>query len=163
MAKQTKCRFMLLTIFFLFSVSGALGSDMLSIQVQDGQIRATPSFLGKIVGTRHYGDRVAALEKSGEWTKVNAGGIRGWMHSSALTQKKISLQAGEGNAPLAASNDELSLAGKGFNEQVESAYKSKNPKMDYAGVNRMEAIKVSPEEMAQFLKQGELSPQGGAQ
>ena len=163
MLKQTKWRLTLLAVTGVFFAGLALGGAALTVQVRDGQVRATPSFLGKIVGTLHYGDRVTALDQNGDWNKVNTARIRGWMHRSALTKGNISLRAGESNAPLAASGDELALAGKGFNKQVESAFKAKNPQMDYAWVDRMETMKVSPEEMAQFLRQGGLSPQGGAQ
>ena len=163
MSKQAKWWLVLLTVTGVFSAGLALGGGTLTVQVRDGQVRATPSFLGKIVGTLHYGDRVTVLDQNGDWNRVNSPRFRGWMHSSALTKSNISLQAGGNNAPLAASGDELALAGKGFNKQVESAFKAKNPQMDYAWVDRMEAIKVSPEEMAQFLRQGGLSPQGGAQ
>ena len=131
------------------------------VQVKDGQVRATPSFLGKIVANLHYGDQVTTLNISGDWTEVSVGGVRGWMHKSALTTGNISLQSGGKGAPLAASNDELALAGKGFNEQVEASFKSRNPNMDYTWVNRMEAVVISPAEMQRFLSEGGLTPQGG--
>jgi len=162
MLKKTKWRVVLLAVAGIFSAGLVLGGNMLTVQVRDGQVRATPSFLGKIIGTLHYGDRVTVLGKTGDWSQVNTPRVRGWMHSASLTKNNISLQAGRSNAPLAASNDELALAGKGFNKQVESAFKAKNPKMDYAWVDRMETMKVSPEEMARFLKQGGLAPEGGA-
>jgi len=163
MSKQTKWWLVLLAVTGIFSAGLALGGDSLTVQVRDGQVRATPCFLGKIVGTLHYGDRVTVLDQNGDWNRVNNPRFRGWMHSSALTKTQISLQAGGNDAPLAASGDELALAGKGFNKQVESAFKAKNPQMDYAWVDRMETIKITPEEMAQFLQQGGLSPQGGVQ
>lgn len=162
MKKQTTC-WLLLTVFTAVLFAGiALGVAEMSVQVRNGQVRATPSFLGKRVGTLHYGDQVAVLNKTGDWREVSAASVRGWMHQSALTKNAIAFQAGGQNAPLAASGDELALAGKGFNKQVENAYKAKNPKLDYAWVDRMETMTVSPEEMARFLKEGGLSPEGGA-
>ena len=161
MLKKTKWRVFLLAVAGIFSAGLVLGGSMLSVQVRDGQVRATPSFLGKVIGTLHYGDRVTVLSTNGDWNQVSTVRVRGWMHHSSLTKSNISLQSGRNNAPLAASNDELALAGKGFNKQVESAFKAQNPKMDYAWVDRMENMKVSPEEMANFLDQGGLTPEGG--
>jgi hypothetical protein len=163
MLKQTKWRTALLAMAGIFFAGLALGGSILTVQVRDGHVRATPSFLGKIVGTLHYGDRVTTLSKNGDWQQVNTPRARGWMHSASLAKSNVSLQAGGRAAPLAASNDELALAGKGFNKQVESAFKARHPQMNYAWVDRMEAIKIPPEEMTQFLRQGGLTPEGGAQ
>ncbi len=161
MSKQTKWWLILLAVTGVFSAGLALGGGVLTVQVRDGQVRATPSFLGRIVGTLHYGNQVTSLGKNGDWNEVTSARMHGWMHRSALTKNRISLQPGGRNAPLAASGDELALAGKGFNKQVESAFKTRNPQLNYAWVDRMEAMKVSPETMTQFLEQGGLSPRGG--
>jgi hypothetical protein len=60
-----------------------------------------------------------------------------------------------------ASSDELALAGKGFSKQVENEFKGKNPKINYAWVDRMEKFVVSEKQIKRFLKEGELSPKGG--
>ena len=62
----------------------------------------------------------------------------------------------------AASSDEIALAGKGFNEQVEGEFKKKNPNIDFKQIDRMEKIVVSQNNMQQFLKSGGLSPKGGS-
>lgn len=161
MIRKARLPLVLLIVMGVLMAGIAASGGMLSVQVRDGQVRATPSFLGKLVGTLHYGDRVTSLDKNGDWNEVSAPGLHGWMHQSALTKSAVSFQAGGQNAPLAASGDELALAGKGFNKQVENAFKAKNPQLDYAWVDRMETMKVSPEEMARFLQQGGLSPEGG--
>lgn len=161
MRKQEKWLITLLTLLLVLSAGASSGGNMMRVQVKDGQVRATPSFLGKVLANLHYGDQVTTSKSSGDWTEVSVGSVRGWMHSSALTSKNISLQSGGKDAPLAASGDELALAGKGFNEQVEASFKSKNPKLDYTWVNRMEAVNISPEEMQRFLSEGGLTPQGG--
>lgn len=162
MLKLVKWSFALLVAAVVLSSSAALAGNLMSVQVKDGQVRATPSFLAKIVANLHYGDQVTALNTSGDWTEVSFGSVHGWMHNSALTSSKISLQSGGKNAPLAASQDELALAGKGFNEQVEAAFKAKNPNLDYAWINKMEGVNVSSGEMQKFLSEGGLTPQGGA-
>ena len=137
-------------------------APVLSVQVKTGQIRATPSFLGKLVAPVNYGDRLEVLEQQGDWSKVSApGGQSGWVHSSALTKKKIVMKAGDQNTQTAASGDELILAGKGFNSDVEADFKAKNKNIDFTWVDKMEKMKVAPESMQQFLKDGGVQPTEG--
>jgi SH3-like domain-containing protein len=138
------------------------GPAAMSVQVKSGQVRATPSFLGQLVATVNYGDRLQVLEQQGDWCKVNVpGGQTGWVHSSALTKKKVVLKAGSQDAQSGASSEELALAGKGFNSQVEADFKSRNQNIDFTWVDRMEKIKVSPESMQQFIKEGGVQPTEG--
>ena len=141
------------------------GAATMSVQVKNGQIRATPSFLGKVVAPLGYGDRVQILETRNDWMNVTGpGGQSGWVHSSALTKKKIVMSSGTQDVQTGASGDELALASKGFNSDVEADFKSKNKNVDFTWVDRMEKFKVSPQEMKEFLKDGGVTPsEGGAQ
>ena len=163
---MVKLKTLMLT-FLLTGLTGfaafAVGQSMMSVQIRQGELRATPSFLGKIVARLSYGDRVYIFEDKGFWSKVglSQGAAEGWIHSSALTTKKIVLRAGAEDVETAASSDELALAGKGFNQQVESEFRAKNPNLDFTWIDKMETYVVSEEEMKQFLKEGSLSPEGG--
>jgi Bacterial SH3 domain len=154
-------------IFLLIGINAfpafAVEQKMMSIQVKQGEIRSTPSFLGVIVARVSYGDRVYVREEKGSWVKVRMTGqnSEGWIHTSALTLKKIVFNAGAADVQTSASSSELALAGKGFNEQVENEFKEQNPKINYAWVNRMEKFVVSEKEIKQFLKEGKLTPEGG--
>lgn len=150
--------FLLATVAVTYSDVG-----MMSVQVKEGQLRATPSFLGQIVGPVAYGEQVEALQQQGEWVNVkNAKNLTGWIHQSALTKKQIVLGAG-GQAQTGASGKEIALAGKGFNPEVEASYRKGHPRADYASVNLMESIRVTPPEMIRFLAEGNITPrEGGA-
>lgn len=151
-----------ISIFFVFS-GFAEPQKTMSVQVKEGQLRSTPSFLGKIIANPAYGDRVEIIEDQGAWKRVAAGGLQGWMHASALTAKAIVLKAGAQNVRTSATGGELALAGKGFSEEVEKQYKNLNQNLDYTWVDRMEKFQVSPEQMQAFLKQGNVVPaEGGA-
>jgi hypothetical protein len=153
--------------FFLICVTAlaafAAGQKMMSIQVNTGVVRVAPSFLGGIVTQLSYGDRVLVLEEKESWTKVNLSwnAVKGWIHSSALTPKKIVLKAGTEDVEVAASGEEIALAGKGFNQQVESEFRAKNTNLDFTWIDRMEKCVISERQMKQFLKEGELSWEGG--
>jgi len=145
----------------------AYSQESMSVQVKESELRATPSFLGKIVAKVAYGDRVTVIETKGAWKKVSmkGGAPQGWINSSALTTKKIVLQAGQANVQTGATQNELALAGKGFNNQVEASYMAQNKKLDYTWINKMETFKISPDQMSAFLAKGDVVPPsaGGAQ
>ncbi len=135
----------------------------MSLQVRKGDLRSSPSFLGQIVGAADYGDRFTVEETRGAWSRVTTeeGSLSGWLHSSALTKKKVKLKAGETDADIAASSGELALAGKGFNSEVEAQFKAENAKANFAAVDIIEAIRVTTHEIQKFLKAGNVEPKGG--
>lgn len=158
--------FAVICLFFCLAVSGpAQAANTMSVQIKEGQVRSTPSFLGTIVAKLAYGDRVEIIQDQGAWKKVALrGGVQGWIHTSALSEKSIILKAGAKNVQTSATGGEIALAGKGFSEQVEKQYKSLNRNINYAWIDRMEKFQVSPEQMQAFLKQGGVAPaKGGAQ
>jgi SH3-like domain-containing protein len=160
--KQQHKHWLGLGLIAIAAATLAAGPVAMSVQVKSGQVRDTPSFLGKLVVPLSYGDRVQVLEQQGDWSKVTApGGQTGWIHGSALTKKRVVMKAGDQNAQTAASGDELALAGKGFNSDVEADFKARNKNIDFAWVDKMEKIKVAPESMQQFLKEGAVQPTEG--
>ena len=145
------------------TVAVAVAAQLMSVQVRSGQLRTKPAFLSNVVCTLAYGDRVALTEERGDWCKValTAGGKSGWMHTSALTEQMVVLNPTNKDVEAAASSDELALAGKGFNKQVEDQYRSQS-NLDYSKVDEMEKIVVPPKFIQEFLAKGELGA-GGAQ
>jgi uncharacterized protein YgiM (DUF1202 family) len=160
--KRHSKRWLSLTLMVLTATALAAGPVAMSVQVKSGQLRDTPSFFGKVVAPLNYGDRLQVTEQQGDWSKVSLpGGQTGWVHNSALTKKKIALKAGDQNAQTVASGDELALAGKGFNSDVEADFKAKNRNVDFTWVDKMEKIKVTPESKQEFLKEGGIQPVEG--
>lgn len=140
----------------------ALAGETMSIQVRKADARATPSFLAPLVASLPYGTAVEVLEERGDWRQVSGNGKTGWLHVSALAKGKIDMKAGATDAAAKATSDELALAGKGFNRQVENQFKRKNPHLDYAWLDRMEGMTVDERAMETFLREGGLAPEGGA-
>jgi len=138
---------------------GALAAPM-SVQVRNCKVRATPSQLGAVVASVEYGAvlQTGALEK-GWYPVTTADGKTGWVHESALSKKPIAMRAGTSDAATGVSSDEVALAGKGFNEQVEAKVRREG-KLDYTWVDRMSAFNVSADQITQFRSAGRLS--GGA-
>ena len=143
----------------LASPLAAGAADEMSVQVQSAQLRADASFLGKLVGSVPYGTRVTIVQARGDWRQVQEpAGKTGWLHQSALTKKKIVMKAGAQDVATAASGDELALAGKGFNSDVEADFKSKNKYVDFTWIDRMEKIKVTTDQITRFLAEGQVKP-----
>lgn len=155
---KIKICFYMISVVCLITATAFAAPQTMSVQVRSGQVRSTPSFMGKVVADLGYGDQVITSEEQGGWIKVQVPGrgIEGWMHGSALTSKKIELKAGTAGVKQAASGQELALAGKGFNKQVENEYKAKHPNMDFSWIDRMEKFQVNSNEMQKFLEQGGL-------
>ena len=151
------------SVFGLCALVTVALADRMSVQVQDGQVRATPSFLGSVVAKLPYGSSVEAQPAQNGWMQVQTpSGQQGWMSAASLTTKKIVMTAGAGGAS-GASSDELALAGKGFNSDVEKEFKKQNPNINFAAVDRMAKLKIAPQEMQQFLTAGSVKPpMGGA-
>jgi hypothetical protein len=138
-------------------------SGLMSVQVREGRLRSTPSFLGAIVGPVAYGDRVRNIGQRGEWLDVkSSNNLTGWIHQSALTSKTVVLSSGTA-VSSSANSQEVALAGKGFNEDVERQYRSDNSRISYAWVDHMQGYKVTRDQMIAFLDQGKVKPSQGGQ
>ena len=154
-------RFFLPAALLALALAAAVSQAVqMSVQVKEGVLREKASFLGKPVGNVAYGDRVDVLASQGDWRQVRAAsGATGWIHGSALDSKRVTLSAASGgDVRIAASSDEVALAGKGFSQEIETEYKKQNRSLDYAWVDRMLTFKVSDAEAIRFLQEGGLEP-----
>jgi SH3-like domain-containing protein len=150
----------ILAVVLAITAGVALAAPM-SVQVRNCKVRATPSQLGRVVATVDYGAVVQTEVPQGTWYRVTtADGKTGWVHESALSKKAIAMQAGTSDAATGVSSDEVALAGKGFNEQVEAKLRADGT-LDYTWVDRMSAFVVDADQIVQFRSQGNLP--GGAQ
>ncbi|MFA6497971.1 MAG: SH3 domain-containing protein [Desulfurivibrionaceae bacterium] len=155
-------KILLLLLFCLMATPALAKQEWLSVAVRNGALRQQPMPFGKVVASLGYGERVNVLGEQGLWLRVRdqGQGREGWMHRASLIAKAITLKPGERVGP-GASEDELALGGKGFNAQVEAEYKARGKNLDYASVDWMERIQVSPEAMREFLTKGGLQALGG--
>jgi SH3-like domain-containing protein len=159
-------RWRLLFAIQLFAATAYAGAKLMTIQNREAQLRTAPNYFSKVVATLSYTERVEVLESQTSWTKVRhpASGREGWIGSSALTTRKLALKATGEDADTGVSSEEQALAGKGFNPQVEAEFKTRNKDVDYASVDKMEAIKIPVEAVQRFLAAGGVTARkGGAQ
>jgi len=130
----------------------------MSIQIRQGQLRSTPSYLSRVTENLEYASRVTILEERGTWMRVRPtkSETEGWVHSSALTKKKLKLASGDTDATTAVSSEEQALAGKGFNSDVEAKFKENNKEIDFIWVDKMEKIKIKTPTIIKFLEKGDI-------
>lgn len=146
------------------------------VSVQKSVVRKSPSFLGATVVTVAYQQPMRLLEDKGDWWKVEVDGREGWIHHSAVSNTLVvtarveNKQAGSGGfggfnldgAPDAGTrvaeneNEEITLAGKGFNQAAEASYQ-KNKKLDFKAVDLMEQRSIGNFDARQFASAGGLN------
>ena len=157
---KTANKWMILTVVALLAGPAYAGREM-SVQVREGELRNRASFLGAVVAVVEYGARVAIEREQGPWRFVRLDDVEGWIHESALTRRRIEWQAGDSDLSGAATEDELALAGRGFNAEVEGEFKSRNEDIDFTWVDYMEGLRKSPAEITEFLRRGGVVPLEG--
>ena len=138
----------------------------MSVQVRTSKVRATPSQLGRIVATVKYGDAIQTGEAKRGWYAVTTkDGKKGWLHESALSRKPIKMRAGTKDVATGVSSDEVALAGKGFNEQVEAKLKADKAMDAAACIGCGACVAACPNSSAMLFSAAKIShlnllPQG---
>jgi hypothetical protein len=146
---------LLVLLFGMGILVCVVAQEEMSVNVKETQLRSSPSFLGKVESLLLYGDRLEILGSRGPWKEAKFSGERGWVHESALTEKRVVLKAGASDVDKTADSGEVALAGRGFNERVEEEYKSQRD-LDYTWVDKMEEFGLSPELLVTFLESADL-------
>ncbi|MDH4231391.1 MAG: hypothetical protein OEW04_05095 [Nitrospirota bacterium] len=144
----------LLCIFF-FS-PGVLSAETAKVITKENALREDCRFLSPVKARLKYGDQLEILSGDADWFNARYKNKKGCIHSSAVKEKKISLAglAAPGSEP--ATEDEVALAGKGFNPQVEDSYKNRHADLDFRKVDSIEKYRISEEELFTFIRKGGL-------
>lgn len=156
-------RFKLLLIGVSVVCVALLLAQTLTVKVQSTYVRKEPKFYSPPLATLSAGESVTQISSQAGWFKVRTSkGVEGWIHSQAVQSGKFTVAAMDQSLKTSATADEVALAGKGFNKQVEDEYKSRNKGISFGEVERMLKIKVTPDELRRFLVEGRLAEFGGA-
>jgi uncharacterized protein YgiM (DUF1202 family) len=118
------------------------------------ELKSSTAFFSDVKGTLEYGDQVTVLQEYSKWAEVRAAekqNISGWIAAANLTSKRL-LSSGS----VSASANELALAGKGFNQEVEDAYKA-NGNLNYDAIDAIEKEEIPNREIFNFLLEGHLA------
>jgi len=117
-------------------------------------LKSGTGFFASTRGTLNYGDRVTVLQVSGKFVEVRSAtnaSLTGWTPVANLSARQLV----SGNTGSVTAS-EVALAGKGFNQEVENAYKAQG-ELNYADVDDVEKLSVSEDELRRFLEEGRLS------
>jgi uncharacterized protein YraI len=153
-----------LAICLLILIVSLLVAETLTVKVQSTSLRNSPKFYAPAVQTLNAGDKVEKIADQSGWIQVKtAGGVVGWVHSSAVEVPKFDLMASNKGLKTQASADEVALAGKGFNKQVEESYRAKHKDVSFVWVDKMLQIKIAAAQVEEFMKKGKLGEFGGGQ
>lgn len=148
-----------LAMFVSVTAMAAGTPKQVTVTAKEGVVRITADHMAKTVEKVGYGGTLKVRTKSNDWYQVETdSGMVGWIHISATTTQKIKLDRDMAVTDKSASNEEVALAGKGFNKQVEQAYIQSNPEIAAAfkQVDQMEATQVPLAQLSAFIKQGQL-------
>jgi len=147
----------LLLAFAAWMSIAAASAATITVLVQETSLRKRAQSYAPSIGTARLGQKfeTAGLE-SGFY---NTGS--GFIHASAVTVRKVKLGSA-GSVGGSASAEEVTLAGKGFNAQVEKSYGDKNAAANFAAVNAMERRSVAEPALFEFLRSGGLLAGGGS-
>jgi len=151
-----------LIIFLLFSIlsSASVQAETARVVTKENTIRENCRFFAPVKMVLHYDDAVDLLSPSGDWFRARFKGTEGCIHKSAVQKKNVSLSGVEGEGKAApnhsATGDEVSLAGKGFTQEVEDELRSGNPEMKFDLVDNIERYAVSETDLFEFIKRGGL-------
>jgi hypothetical protein len=146
-------------VFFMLLLAAVLGGawaqslrgKTVYVAVRSVAVKSSTGFFAGTRGTLTMGASATALQENGKWVEIRSGNITGWVAASSVTTKRVTASVGS-----TASQREVAMAGKGFNQEVENAYKQ-NGDLDYAAIDAIEAQTIPAEELKRFLEEGRLA------
>jgi len=145
-------------ILLSLAVLAWAASGRVTVVVEQAKVRKAKAFFAAPVATVKYKDSLSAGEPEDGWVPVTVSGKHGWLHESAVGSKAGKLKGGWDGGDEAG-QDEVTLAGKGFNAEVEKAHRSGDAG-DYAAVDAMEKRTVSEADLLSFMRAGKTLPKG---
>ena len=138
--------------------AGGGDSGTMNVQVRSTTVRSTPNYLGGAAGAVGYGQQVNVVGEQGNWYRIDK--PAGWIPKADVTRHKVTVNPDQKFAGSGGKHDEVALAGKGFNPQVEAQYKKDNPDLAkaFVDVDRIEGFDVPEAQLVAFRKSGKLTP-----
>lgn len=150
---KSKIFFKVIILFLLFFTNS--WAETITVITKENAIRESPKFFSSVKAFVKYGDMLKVIRKEKDWYKVKFRNISGYIHKTAVEERVVSPHSGY-YSTTSASEGEITLAGKGFNPQVERAYKGKYPQMRYDLVDKIEKYDVAEKDIIHFIKTGGL-------
>ena len=145
-------RFLLL-IAFAFFISPLVFSQVEGsrryVAMSNAVLKDSTGFLAKELEILTFGDEVMMLREDGKWSQVRTRNQTGWLPTTSLSARRILMSGASATAT------ELSLAGKGFSQEIEIEYRRNG--LNYSVVDSMENINILMDELQRFIAEGRLA------
>ena len=132
-----------------------LAGKGLVVHVLRSNLLSKPDFLSSSVTPLQKGNRLELLETQGSWLLVrSANGVKGYVHQTAVSESKVTLGS---IAPgqKGASQDELALAAKGFDEANEKKLRGSKG-YNFSDLGWVMDQDVASPALAGFIRDGRL-------
>jgi len=140
--------------FFVVSAM-LLAGKVLVVKVMRSNLLSKPDFLSGSLAPIQKGAKLELIETQGNWYLVrNAVGLKGYIHQTAVGESKTSL-SGIMPGKKGASDDELALAAKGFNEGNEKKLRGSKD-YNFADVDWIMDWNIANAALAAFIREGKL-------
>jgi uncharacterized protein YgiM (DUF1202 family) len=137
-----------------FAQAQASKGGTMYVAVKTAALKASTGAFAGTTGTLTYGEKVTVIQINGKNAEIKSTAnpsTTGWIPLANLSAKQVVT-----GTSSTASAKEISLAGKGFNQEVENAYKAKG-KVNYADVDKIETQSVKDADLKKFLEDGRLA------
>ena len=117
-------------------------------------IREECRFFSPVKAKVNYNDEVSILNKKGDWNWVSFLDVEGCIHNSAIAERKVALTNLDVSSDEVVSYNEISLAGKGFFEEL---YMFTNPNTKFGTLEAIESFEVTDKQLEEFAVEGSLN------
>ncbi len=152
-----KVKFIINLIVLISLISTISWAETVTVITKENAIREFPRFFAPVKAIVKYTDALDVITKEGDWFKVKFKNKIGYIHRTAVEKRTVKASVISLQKKSGTTEDEITLAGKGFNPQVEKAYRNKYPEMKYDLVDKVEKYDISEKDLISFIKAGGLS------
>lgn len=154
----------LLTVGSLSSipVSFVIAEEFLFVQPFRSKVYAKPSIASDVLGSVDSGYKFSSAGKEGNWVKLDYKGKLGFIPAVQTAKTpplgKAAVQSGEAGPKLGArartSSSSAVVAGMKGLTYEDRARVTKGERSDFGALDKVDALKISPEELKQFQLEG---------
>ncbi len=129
----------------------------LTVTRKTTKLRSQKRVFAPAVADLREGDKLVLDAKDGAWLSVHLDKVSGWLHATDVSSNPDVRLSGQGVRESYTAS-ETSAARKGFNPQVEQAYRTTNPGLEKAFllVDELQARALPEAEVKRFLVEGKL-------
>lgn len=153
---------LIISALFCLSVTYAIADEPLFVQPFSARIFAKPSIASEVLGSVDSGYKFVTTGRDGSWVKLYFNGKQGFIPAvqtaknpplgkatvrSAEAAPKLSVRSRTSSAPAV-------VAGMKGLTYEDRARVSKGEQSDFDALDRVESLKISPEELRQFQSEG---------